>query len=62
MKALTDRIDTIEEEYSSKLEEIDNSCKKIMTKSEKNKLKIIDLENKYELLLTQINKSKKSED
>ena len=62
VKALTDRIDTIEEEYSSKLEEIDNSCKKIMTKSEKNKLKIIDLENKYEILLTQINKSKKSED
>ena len=39
MKALTDIIDTIKEEYSSKLEEIDKNCPKIMTKSEKNKYK-----------------------
>ena len=59
MKAITGRIDNIEEEYSSKLEEIDKSCQKIMTKSETNKLKIVDQENKYELLLMQINKGDK---
>ena len=32
-----------------------------MTKSEKNKLKNFDLENKYELLLMQMNKGDKSE-
>ena len=55
MKTLTDRIDTIEEEYSSKLNEIEKNCQKIMTKSGKKKLKKI-WSRKQIWALTQANK------
>ena len=44
-------MDNIEEEYSTKLEELEKTCQKMVTKAEKNRIKMLSLETKYEQLI-----------
>ena len=57
MKVVNEKLEVIEEEYSSKLEQLEKACHKAMTKAEKNKLKVTDLENQIEQLSSQLIKS-----
>ena len=54
MKVVNGKFEVIEEEYSSKVEQLEQACQKAMTKAEKNKLKVTDLENEIKILSSQL--------
>ena len=46
LEVLKEKVDTIEKEFSSKLEENEKACHKVMTKADRNKTRLTNLESK----------------